>query len=109
MTNPMRAPNRTHARVTQRSHEHRKGGKLAAVVARRSRAAFRNVLTFPHVRKIHGSIRPGARWSRFDNATPGAAKAVLTMEGVNWQAAPEPRNPRPAKVLSYRLSFYRCY
>ena len=38
-------------------------------------------------------------WLREDNATPAAAKAVLkTMEGVNWQAAPEPKKPRPAKV-----------
>ena len=30
--------------------------------------------------------------------TPAAAKGVLkTMEGVNWQAAPEPKVPRPRK------------
>jgi putative SOS response-associated peptidase YedK len=29
---------------------------------------------------------------------PAAAKAILkTMEGVNWQAAPEPKTPRPRK------------
>jgi len=37
-------------------------------------------------------------WLGEDNATPVAAKAVLkTMEGVNWQAAPEPKKPRPRK------------
>jgi putative SOS response-associated peptidase YedK len=34
-------------------------------------------------------------WLGEDNASPAAAKAVLkTMEGVNWQAAPEPKKPR---------------
>ena len=33
-----------------------------------------------------------------DGATPAAAKTVLrTMDGVNWQAAPEPKAPRPRK------------
>jgi len=37
-------------------------------------------------------------WLGEDDATPAAAKAVLrTMEGVNWQAAPEPKKPRPRK------------
>jgi putative SOS response-associated peptidase YedK len=37
-------------------------------------------------------------WLGEDNAAPAAAKAVLkTMEGVNWQAAPEPKKPRPRK------------
>jgi putative SOS response-associated peptidase YedK len=36
-------------------------------------------------------------WLGEDGATPEAAKAVLkTMEGVNWQAAPEPKKPSPA-------------
>jgi hypothetical protein len=34
-------------------------------------------------------------WLGEDGATPAAAKALLkTMEGVNWQATPEPKNPR---------------
>ena len=38
-------------------------------------------------------------WLGEDNATPASAKAVLkTMEGVNWQAAPEPKKPRPRKL-----------
>jgi putative SOS response-associated peptidase YedK len=37
-------------------------------------------------------------WLGEDDATPAAAKTVLkTMEGVNWQAAPEPKAPRPPK------------
>jgi len=37
-------------------------------------------------------------WLGEDGATPDAAKAVLkTMEGVNWQAAPEPKKPRSRK------------
>lgn len=40
-----------------------------------------------------------ATWLGEDGATPQAAKAVLkTMEGVNWQSAPEPtktRTPKP--------------
>jgi putative SOS response-associated peptidase YedK len=37
-------------------------------------------------------------WLGEDDATPAAAKALLkTMEGVNWQAAPEPKRPRPRK------------
>ena len=33
-----------------------------------------------------------------EDDTAAAAKTVLkTMEGVNWQAAPEPRKPRPRK------------
>jgi len=37
-------------------------------------------------------------WLGEDDATPAAAKAVLrTMEGVNWQAAPEPKKPRLRK------------
>jgi putative SOS response-associated peptidase YedK len=37
-------------------------------------------------------------WLGEDDASPAAAKAVLkTMEGVNWQAAPEPKTPRPRK------------
>jgi len=43
-----------------------------------------------------------AAWSTWlgeDGATPAATKAVLkTMEGVNWQAAPEPKTPRPRKL-----------
>ena len=35
-------------------------------------------------------------WLGEDDATPATAKAVLrTMEGVNWQTAPEPKKPRP--------------
>jgi hypothetical protein len=48
------------------------------------------------------SILEGDAWSVWlgeDNATSPAAaagKAVLrTMEGVNWQGAPEPKKPRP--------------
>jgi hypothetical protein len=41
--------------------------------------------------------KPGpllAEWDGEDDARPAAAKAVLkTMEGVNWQAAPEPKKP----------------
>ena len=37
-------------------------------------------------------------WLGEGDATPSAAKAALkTMEGVNWQAAPEPKAPRPRK------------
>lgn len=37
-------------------------------------------------------------WLGEDGATPEAAKAVLkTMEGVNCQAASEPKSPRPAR------------
>jgi putative SOS response-associated peptidase YedK len=37
-------------------------------------------------------------WLGEGDATPATAKAVLrTMEGVNWQAAPEPKKPRPRK------------
>lgn len=37
-------------------------------------------------------------WLGEGNPSPEAAKAVLkTMEGVNWQAAPEPKAPRPRK------------
>ena len=37
-------------------------------------------------------------WLGEGDATPAAAKAVLkTMEGVNWQTAPEPKTPRPRK------------
>jgi putative SOS response-associated peptidase YedK len=37
-------------------------------------------------------------WLGEDDATPAAAKAVLkAIEGVNWQAAPEPKKPRPRK------------
>ena len=37
-------------------------------------------------------------WLGEGDATPAMAKAVLrTMEGVNWQAAPEPKKPRPRK------------
>jgi hypothetical protein len=37
-------------------------------------------------------------WLGEGDATSAAAKAVLkTMEGVNWQAAPEPKKPRPRK------------
>ena len=41
-------------------------------------------------------------WLGEDSGTPAAAKGVLkTMEGVNWQAAPEPKapkTPRPRKT-----------
>jgi putative SOS response-associated peptidase YedK len=38
-------------------------------------------------------------WLGEDSATPAAAKALLkTMEGVNWQAAPEPKKPSPRKL-----------
>lgn len=37
-------------------------------------------------------------WLGEGDASPAAAKAVLkTMEGVNWQAAPEPKKPRPRR------------
>ena len=37
-------------------------------------------------------------WLGEGDATPAMAKAVLrTMEGVNWQTAPEPKKPRPRK------------
>jgi len=37
-------------------------------------------------------------WLGEGSASPDATKAVLkTMEGVNWQAAPEPKAPRPSK------------
>ena len=37
-------------------------------------------------------------WLGEDSATPAAATALLkTMEGVNWQAAPEPKKPRLRK------------
>jgi hypothetical protein len=37
-------------------------------------------------------------WLGEDDATPATVKALLkTMEGVNWQAAPEPKNQRPRK------------
>jgi putative SOS response-associated peptidase YedK len=38
-------------------------------------------------------------WLGEVDATPAAAKTVLkTMEGVNWEAAPEPKKPRPRKL-----------
>jgi putative SOS response-associated peptidase YedK len=37
-------------------------------------------------------------WLGEDDATPAAATSLLkTMEGVNWQAAPEPKKPKPRK------------
>jgi putative SOS response-associated peptidase YedK len=37
-------------------------------------------------------------WLGEDDATPAVVKAVLrTMEGVNWQAAPEPKKPRSSR------------
>ena len=40
----------------------------------------------------------GTAWLGEDSSTPEAAKAVLTtMEGVNWQAAVEPKKPRTRK------------
>jgi hypothetical protein len=37
-------------------------------------------------------------WLGEGEATSATAKAVLkTMEGVNWQTAPEPKKPRPRK------------
>jgi putative SOS response-associated peptidase YedK len=37
-------------------------------------------------------------WLGEGDATPATAKAVLrTMEGVNWQAAPEPKKPRSSR------------
>ena len=37
-------------------------------------------------------------WLGEDGMAPDVVKAVLrTMEGVNWQAAPEPRRTRPRK------------
>jgi len=39
-----------------------------------------------------------SNWLGEDIPSPLAAKAILkTMEGVNWQAAPEPKKPRPRK------------
>ena len=47
------------------------------------------------------AILEDAAWSTWlgeDGATPAAARAELkTMEGVNWQAEPEPKKPRPRK------------
>ena len=41
-------------------------------------------------------------WLGEGDATPATAKAVLrTMEGVNWQAAPEPT--RSSQSLPYRI------
>jgi hypothetical protein len=41
---------------------------------------------------------PGGPWLGEGDVAPSAAKGVLrTMEGVNWQAAPEPKAPRPRK------------
>lgn len=38
-------------------------------------------------------------WLGEDGAAPDAAKAVLkTMDGLNWQAAPEPKAPRPPRT-----------
>ena len=38
-------------------------------------------------------------WLGEDSATPAAAKDLLkTMEGVNWQPAPEPKKPSPRKL-----------
>ncbi len=40
-----------------------------------------------------------ATWLGEDNALPAVAKDLLkTMEGVNWQAAPEPKKPRARKA-----------
>jgi putative SOS response-associated peptidase YedK len=37
-------------------------------------------------------------WLGEGDAAPAAAKAVLrTMEGVNWQAAPEAKKPRSSR------------
>jgi len=37
-------------------------------------------------------------WLGEEGVTPAAAKAALkTMEGVNWQTAPEPKKPRAPK------------
>jgi len=37
-------------------------------------------------------------WLGEDDATPAAVKNVLkTMEGVNWQAEPEPKKPRSSR------------
>ena len=37
-------------------------------------------------------------WLGEGDAAPAAAKALLkTMEGVNWQSAPEPKKPGPRK------------
>jgi putative SOS response-associated peptidase YedK len=37
-------------------------------------------------------------WLGEDDVAPAMAKAVLrTMEGVNWQTAPEPKKPKPRK------------
>ena len=39
-------------------------------------------------------------WLGEGDATPATAKAVLkTMEGVNWQAAPEPKEAETAQAL----------
>jgi putative SOS response-associated peptidase YedK len=47
------------------------------------------------------AILEDAAWSTWlgeDDAPPAAAKAVLaTLEGVSWQAAPEPRKPGPRR------------
>ena len=38
-------------------------------------------------------------WLSEDAETPAVAKAALkTMEGVNWQAMPERKKPRPRKL-----------
>ena len=59
-------------------------------------------LAFVRYSRDYAAILDDDAWSRWlgeDDATPAAAKAVLkTMEGVNWQAAPEPKKPRPRKT-----------
>jgi len=59
-------------------------------------------LAFVRYSRDYAEILDDDAWSRWlgeDDATPAAAKAVLkTMEGVNWQAAPEPKKPRPRKT-----------
>jgi hypothetical protein len=36
-------------------------------------------------------------WLGEDNATAAAKSVLKTMEGVNWQVAPEPKKPRTRK------------
>lgn len=54
--------------------------------------------TVPANELIRRAILEDVEWPTWlgeDGATPESAKAVLkTMEGVNWQAAPEPKKPR---------------
>src|SRR6267378_7869232 len=52
-------------------------------------------------RHLSGYQFAWSTWSGEGDATPATAKAVLrTMEGANWQAAPEPKKPRSRKTVN---------